>query len=505
MVCARCPRHDNPADADLPGIAVRHLLYHVYPRRGSRWRERVLRLRERIEHFNGRRVVAVASDGTTDPPAHVADALAGCGCEVVPVENDPNLREVATFLPLFERVSELRDPTHATLYAHAKAVTRPEGAACHEWAAALEEVLLNWPAVAEGLRRHPLAGAFKKVGRGWPESSSDWHFSGSWFWFRNAELFAKDWRRIDRFWSGIEPYPSLHFPKGHAACVFHAGTVDGVRLYDGGYWERAVRPELEKFRAKWGKPSAESVPRRSLLPPSAWAHVFGPLCGKRVGYVATPGNAGDHLIEAATFQLLAHFGVRWTHGPDPTADVLLVAGGGSMGAGCYGLCRDARRRALSAGPPVWVLPSSWWGPDEDTPRFAKAFARDAESLAHAGPGAEFAPDLALGLEAGPFAEPTAGRGVYLRQDVEGLFNDRTSEGDPVRLASGEGAPGWAYLALAARHAEIVTDRLHFAVAGLLAGRRVTLVPNSYHKNRAAWEASLAALGCGWADSPEDVP
>ncbi len=56
----------------------------------------------------------------------------------------------------------------------------------------------------------------------------------------------------------------------------------------------------------------------------------------------------------------------------------------------------------------------------------------------------------------------------------------------------------AYLALAARHRRIVTDRLHFAVAGLHAGRDVTLVANDYHKNRSMHETWLAAFGCRFA-------
>lgn len=44
----------------------------------------------------------------------------------------------------------------------------------------------------------------------------------------------------------------------------------------------------------------------------------------------------------------------------------------------------------------------------------------------------------------------------------------------------------------------MTDRLHFAVAGLHAGREVTLVANDYHKNRSMHETWLAALGCRFA-------
>jgi exopolysaccharide biosynthesis predicted pyruvyltransferase EpsI len=59
----------------------------------------------------------------------------------------------------------------------------------------------------------------------------------------------------------------------------------------------------------------------------------------------------------------------------------------------------------------------------------------------------------------------------------------------------------AYLALAARHRRIITDRLHMAIAGLHAGRDVTLLANAYHKNRSMHETWLAALGCRFADRP----
>ncbi|HYH65878.1 MAG TPA: methyltransferase domain-containing protein [Urbifossiella sp.] len=247
--CEDCAEY-TPALAPEP--AVRHLLYHVYPRREGDWRTRVLRLRERIKMFNGRRVVAVAHDGTTEHPNLVEDALKGTGCEVIAVPNDPNRREVATFLPLFARVAADAAPGHATLYGHAKGVTRPETSTAARWAAALEEVHLDhWPAVADRLRRFPIVGAFQKRGAGWmpEESLSDWHFSGSWFWVRNADLFARDWTRIDRFWGGIESYPSLHFAPHEAANLVCGGAVPDVNLYDHAFWERAVEPALAAFRA----------------------------------------------------------------------------------------------------------------------------------------------------------------------------------------------------------------------------------------------------------------
>jgi hypothetical protein len=217
------------------------------------WRERVAWLRERLGVFNGRRVVAVATDARTDPAAAVREAL-GPGCEYAEVPNDPRLREVATFRPLFDRVADLTGPEHCTLYAHAKGATREPDSVCQHWTAALYEVLIDhWALAAADLKRFPVTGAFKKTGHGWRAgyTRSDWHYSGSWFWVRNADLFARpDWGTIDRFWSGIEPYPSLHFAAADAGCYFHPGRVGEVNLYDWDYWRSRVDPDLAAFRAR---------------------------------------------------------------------------------------------------------------------------------------------------------------------------------------------------------------------------------------------------------------
>jgi exopolysaccharide biosynthesis predicted pyruvyltransferase EpsI len=47
--------------------------------------------------------------------------------------------------------------------------------------------------------------------------------------------------------------------------------------------------------------------------------------------------------------------------------------------------------------------------------------------------------------------------------------------------------------------EIITNRLHSAIAGSLLGRPVTLLPGSYHKNRSIWELYLHERGVRWQD------
>lgn len=245
-----------------------------------------------------------------------------------------------------------------------------------------------------------------------------------------------------------------------------------------------------------------------LLPLPIFAPIFEPLCGRRVGYVRTPGNVGDRLIEAAAFQLLRHFGINFSVTRPPARagfDELVLPGGGSMGS-FYAVNQRIREQAMASGLPVSVLPQSFITPEHFA--YARVFVRERASL-DLRSDALLAPDLALGfemprhwrlalgLDARWRRRPDLGEGLWLRRDREGLFAGVRSAGDPAARCR----TAFGYLRLAARHTHVITDRLHFAIAALLCGRRATLLPNSYFKNRSMYETWLGALGCGWRDAP----
>ena len=236
--------------------------------------------------------------------------------------------------------------------------------------------------------------------------------------------------------------------------------------------------------------------RHRLLPPAAFAAVCEPFVGRRVGYVRPEGNVGDRLIETAMIQLFAEYGIRWrlvspgAAGETDDLDLLAFGGGGNMGMRYPGN-HAIRGAALATGLPVVILPQSFTTA-EDRP-FATVYVRERGSLALR-PDGILAPDLALGLATVEPARPDRDLGVYLRRDQERGGRKPFFARDPVRLFDDP----FAYLAFAARHRRIVTDRLHFAVAGLHAGREVTLVANDYHKNRSMHETWLGDLGCRFA-------
>jgi hypothetical protein len=171
------------------------------------------------------------------------------GIEFIHRENDPHLREVATLVPMLERMPG--GPRDVLLYAQAKGTTRSPGHIAHRWTEVLYEVYLDyWPLIEKALEDYPCVGAFKKLGPGWTadQTKSDWHYSGSFSWYRCADLFARDWRNIGQWWSAIESWPSEIFECAEAACIFHEAKVPKMNLYSAGYWKRIVMPSLEKWR-----------------------------------------------------------------------------------------------------------------------------------------------------------------------------------------------------------------------------------------------------------------
>jgi hypothetical protein len=254
---------------------------------------------------------------------------------------------------------------------------------------------------------------------------------------------------------------------------------------------------LRSTRADHDPSARRASARRALLGPERFAAVLEPLLGRKVGYVRPAGHVGGSLIELATAQLFRLHGVRWVPldlDRPANVDVIVFGGGGGMGDRTL-VDHAARGRALRLGPPVVILPQSFTD-REDRP-FARVFVRERASLGLR-PDALLAPDLALGLAWQPQGPPSRELGILMRRDGQRTGRRLVHASDPATICR---SPVEA-MALAARYRRIITDRLHCAIAGLHAGREVTLLPNNTHKNRSMHETWLADLGCRFAESVE---
>ncbi len=257
-LCASCSDYSTGPNASGPPIATRHLLYHIYPVRGPVWRLGVEQLRLRWPLFTGRKIVAVTTGAGLDPPQAVQDALPA-DAELLVVPNAPSLREVATWEPMWESVLATAGGGDAVFYAHAKGVTRPfdPGNSCHWWSSLMYSVCLDhWPLVQSVLADYPIAGPFKKVGRGFTGSRSEWHYSGTFFWAKAGDFRGRRWRDIERTWFGNESWPGIAYKPHEAGELFMSGEVPELDVYSPHTWATKIRPMF----AEWLKANPPSWP-----------------------------------------------------------------------------------------------------------------------------------------------------------------------------------------------------------------------------------------------------
>ncbi len=251
-----------------------------------------------------------------------------------------------------------------------------------------------------------------------------------------------------------------------------------------------------------------------LLPIDRFEVVFGRYVGSsiRLGLVDGDGNAGDRLIYAATRQIMQEFGLKWrtiNMVADPPesyrddVDELLLFGGGSMGL--WAPMQRIRQKALSTGIPCTILPQTWGAAEPGD--FLRQFIREEGSRVFC-PHGILAPDLALGYDWPEVAAPTKGKGVFLKTQGLYIFDLQRWPIGPNRQPDPcEGGVCYTatdYIKLVSQYKHIVTDRVHLAITALGLGRRITLLPYGYHKNSSLWVGSLRALGCEWANRPEEA-
>ncbi len=302
--CLDCPDY-APAVAVPDAGQVRHLLFHMWPvREPAIWKWHVEQLKQHAALFNGRRVLALVLDDQSESAGTVRRAVAGLFDDVLVMDNDPRLREVVTFEALFGKVVSL-DPREAILWGHSKGTMRRNTLpAVRRWAELQYELYTDWPRVGPLLQQYPTVGAFKKLGRGFAESRSDWHYSGSWFWVRSRDLFSQpNWREIDRQWFGIEPYPSLHFSSAEAGCLFHTAPVRSMNLYRDDYWRDVVEPAYAKHRAGGEAGGLAAVDR--------WYRQLGLLDKPRVLEIGTRGWGGESPRNSRLSMLRVNPGTQW--------------------------------------------------------------------------------------------------------------------------------------------------------------------------------------------------
>lgn len=235
--------------------ATRHLMFHVWPVAGpGTWQWNCDRLIENEALFNGRRLIGIAVDQASDTAETVMEYLGSRGfeAEYIVAQNVPNLGEVTTFVPCLEKLETYFGPGDVTFRAHAKCVRHrialeDAGATIFRWTNAMWDANCHWESVRPILEQHATAGIFRRkmqrIGRSW----GPWHYSGSFYWFRNRESFARNWRYVPNAYYGTEAWPGLLFPAINESGLIFGDNVGD--LYTLPYWESEIEPAISAWKA----------------------------------------------------------------------------------------------------------------------------------------------------------------------------------------------------------------------------------------------------------------
>lgn len=235
---------------------MKHLAYHCYPVRGNgAWQWNLNQIRLRIGLFDGRRIIAIVVDDTTNAAGDVMGHMSGCDVEFIVKHNDSELGEVSTWIDLW---SQLKGEPGVTFRAHAKGVSsvnKKEIIKCRDavdgitfkrswesdvpdlnrvatkrmWAEMMYSACLdNRDEVMDFLDKFSIVGPFKqksdreiklKLPEELAKETPDWRFLGSFWWVRNEELSKRDWKGITKSYWGVETWPGLNFNDEESTCL----------------------------------------------------------------------------------------------------------------------------------------------------------------------------------------------------------------------------------------------------------------------------------------------
>lgn len=240
-------------------MTTRNLLFHITPI--GNWGWNLEQLVQRIDIFNGVKIFAVVEDKdkkfeSFEKIKNYLQGWLGLNCEVLKFKNDIKLRETVSLLSLLENLKQEAEHDSITFYGHTKGVTHVAHRAVKLWTEALYKYNLDAEYLLEVERLltwFPVVGSMKRYGRlqNFPPNTYDWHYSGTFFWFRNEELFKREWEEsITPHRYGTEAYLSFMYTPIEAGVVFGDGVGD---LYDLRYTSRLLSGKLKKWQKSVAK------------------------------------------------------------------------------------------------------------------------------------------------------------------------------------------------------------------------------------------------------------
>lgn len=253
---------------------MNNLICHIWPGPEGTWRRTVEHLLARLSLFQHARIsIAVEKPGDEFPviqafyrnrkwgetsPMNPDNGHLLCcydlGPEQVTLETVWNQRhgEAVSFPRLIQGLN--RYDGH-TFYCHSKGASYPPGSLSEQWADIMFHLCLDYP-VGPVLQDYPIAGAFRRIEN---RMYVPWHYSGTFFWFRNRDVFSRNWRQPMEDRNDVERWPARLFPAEESGDL---GLADCRNLYDEVNWRSWIENRFRR-EVQWAR-KADRIKRVGL-------------------------------------------------------------------------------------------------------------------------------------------------------------------------------------------------------------------------------------------------
>ena len=200
---------------------TRNLLFHIFPRLGAEWNwhKHIERIREHQHLFNGKICIGVVTGPGLASHEEVQRLMGGIRVTDWVLRENSKLGETVTMTELL-RLVQTDDPNTITFRGHCKGVTHSKDGIEQAWAEMMWAACVDIESVEDALASHEMAGPLKCHEPLVPKKNSNWFFAGSFYWFRNREIFQRQWDYTGQNRWVIEAWPEIVCQSDKAACLF---------------------------------------------------------------------------------------------------------------------------------------------------------------------------------------------------------------------------------------------------------------------------------------------
>jgi hypothetical protein len=224
----------------------RNLIYYCYFENGeiNEFTQLNLKLLNRYCNlFNGQKIIKIALDDLTKDYSNLVDMFQGFDVEVL--QNNKENRESEYFI---ESIKEIKDTNSITFFAHNKGGSnRPEKDVIKMWLFSMyffnlePSYLLK---IQDELNEDKTFSGIMRITTPCPPwVESDWHYSGTFFWFHTDKLLnIPNWDNMKKDRFAVESYPGKMVKESESHVTICSANYN-FNTYSPVMWNQIIKPE----------------------------------------------------------------------------------------------------------------------------------------------------------------------------------------------------------------------------------------------------------------------